>query len=58
MARVLPGAPRLAAECFGRQRLRGYGSRRLFEWAGATPPPDTGSSDGDIAVELLSEIMW
>ena len=28
-------------------------------WAGATPPPDTGSSDGDIAVELLSEvIMW
>ena len=36
MARVLPGAPRLAADCFGRQRLEGYGSRRLFD--GRAPP--------------------
>ena len=28
-------------------------------WAGATPLPHTGSSDGDIAVKLMSEvIMW
>ena len=30
MARVLPGAPRLAADCFCRQRLGGYGSRRRW----------------------------
>ena len=36
MARVLPGAPRLAADCFGRQRLEGYGSRRLLD--GLAPP--------------------
>ena len=30
MARVVPGAPRLAADCFRRQRLGGYGSRRLL----------------------------
>ena len=31
MARVLPGAPLLAAESFGRQRLGGYGSRFLLD---------------------------
>ena len=36
MARVLPGAPRLAADCFGRQRLGGYDSRRLLD--GLVPP--------------------
>ena len=36
MARVLPGAPRLAAESFGRQRLGRYGSRRLLD--GLAPP--------------------
>ena len=36
MARVLPGAPRLAADCFGRQRLGGYGCRRLLN--GLAPP--------------------
>ena len=36
MARVLPGAPRLAADCFCRQRRRGYGSRRLLD--GLAPP--------------------
>ena len=36
MARVLPGAPRLAADCFGLQRLGGYGSRRL--WMGWRHP--------------------
>ena len=34
--RVLPGAPRLAADCVGRQRLGGYGSRRLLD--GLAPP--------------------
>ena len=37
MARVLPGAPRLGADCFGRQRLGGYyGSRGLLD--GLAPP--------------------
>ena len=36
MTRVLPGAPRLAADCFYRQRLEGYGSRRLLD--GLAPP--------------------
>ena len=36
MARVLPGAPRLAADSFGRQRLGGYGSRCLL--GGLAPP--------------------
>ena len=31
MARVLPGAPRLAADCFCRQRVEGYGSGCLFD---------------------------
>ena len=35
MARVLAGAPRLAADCFGRQWLGGYSFRRLD---GLTPP--------------------
>ena len=54
---VPPGAPRLAADCFRRQRLGGYGSRRLLD--GLAPPrrPHTGSSDGDIAIELLSEVV-
>ena len=55
MARVLPGAPRLAADCFRRQLVGGYGSRRLLD--GLAAPPRTGSSDGDIAVELLSEVV-
>ena len=36
MARVLPGVPRLAGNCFGRQRLEGYDSRRLLD--GLAPP--------------------
>ena len=36
MARVLPGASQLAADSFGRQRLGGYGSRRLLD--GLAPP--------------------
>ena len=36
MARVLPSAPRLAADCFGRQGLGGYGSRPLLD--GLAPP--------------------
>ena len=46
MARVLPGAPRLAADCFGRQRLGGYGSRRFSD--GLAPPrhPKRASATG------------
>ena len=36
MARVLPRAPWLAADCFCRQRLGGNGSRRLLD--GLAPP--------------------
>ena len=36
MARVIPGAPRLAADCICRKRLGGYGSRRLSD--GLAPP--------------------
>ena len=36
MARVLPETPRLAADFFCRQRLGGYGSRRLLD--GMVPP--------------------
>ena len=59
MACVLPGAPRLTVDCFCWQRLGGYGSRRLLDGLPAPPPPHTGSSDGDVAIELLSEVvMW
>ena len=59
--RVRPGAPRLAADFFRGQRLKGYRSTRYrpLRWAGAAPPPHAGSSDGDVAVGLLSVVvMW
>ena len=48
-ARVLPGEPWLTtADSF---RLESLG------WAGAAPNPQTGSSDGDTAIELLSVVV-
>ena len=57
MARVLPGSPRLAADCFCRRRLGGYDSRRLFD--GLAPPrgPTRAAATGDVAVKLLSEVI-
>ena len=41
-ARVFPGAPRAAAGCFCRHRLRGYRSWDVFWAARAAPKPHTG----------------
>ena len=59
MARV--SRPPRSAAASGRLFLPAA-ARRLWlyaslGWAGATPLPDTGSSDGNIAVELLSEVV-
>ena len=55
--------PPRSAAASGRLFLPAAASRLWLRaplgWAGATPRPDKGSIDGDLAVELLSEvIMW
>ena len=56
-ARVLPGAPGSAADCFCRHRRRGYRSWDVLGVAGTAPKPHTCSSDGDTAIALMSEVV-
>ena len=51
-ASVLPGGPGLLPAQARRISLLGS-----LGWAGAAPKPHTGSSDGDTAVERLSEVV-
>ena len=49
----------IPADYFGRYQLGGYRSWDILGGAGAVPKPHAGSSDGDTAIELLSEtVIW
>ena len=46
MARVLPGESRLAADCFCRQRMGGYGSRRFLDGLAPRRRPTRAAATG------------
>ena len=56
-AYVLSGALRPAADCFYRHRRRGYTALGMSWVTGAALKPHAGSSDGDTAIGLLSEVV-